>query len=234
MELQSEDPSQLSKSQIHHRFSDSLFYKASKNQLVSIIGQGGIGSWVSLFIGRIGVTLNIWDYDTIEEHNIGGQFFSKKNIGLSKIDSIQELLIDFADNKNVILNKGFTPLSELTPVTICCPDNMETRKIAYEKWKELKSGIFIDARMTLTQFEVYTVLPDEDDYKAYENTLFPDSEAAELPCNEKSTSDVAAMCAATISNIIKNYWVNAYLGGKACVIPKKLFFHSEMLLYASN
>ena len=47
-----------------------------------VIGAGGIGSWLSILLSRIGVQPMIIDYDTIENHNLGGQLFKESQIGI--------------------------------------------------------------------------------------------------------------------------------------------------------
>ena len=53
----------------HNRFTDLEWYGNTKTLLIG--GAGGIGSWLSFFLGRIGHKLYIFDFDTVEPSNLG-------------------------------------------------------------------------------------------------------------------------------------------------------------------
>jgi len=60
---------------------------------VAVIGLGGLGSWLSEFLVRIGVkNLAIVDFDIVEEKNLNRQNFIIDDIGKLKIDSIEKRL----------------------------------------------------------------------------------------------------------------------------------------------
>ena len=52
---------------------------------IHIIGNGGIGSWVSLLLCKMGCSnIHLYDEDTVEEHNIASQFFKLEDLGKEK------------------------------------------------------------------------------------------------------------------------------------------------------
>lgn len=65
----------------------------------TIIGLGGIGSWVALNMGLIGVKkLILIDYDTIEESNLNRTPFRDLDIGIRKTQAIISLLFERRDD----------------------------------------------------------------------------------------------------------------------------------------
>ncbi len=67
-----------------------------KNASVLIIGTGGLGSPIAIYLAASGVgTLGIVDFDVVDESNLQRQIIHKsKNVGLSKTESARETLED--------------------------------------------------------------------------------------------------------------------------------------------
>ena len=52
------------------RFKDAPWFPVA-SEPVLIGGAGGIGSWLTFFLAKIGFSPIVYDFDTIEEHNLG-------------------------------------------------------------------------------------------------------------------------------------------------------------------
>ncbi len=89
-----------------NRFKDAPWFP--KEDVHTVVGgAGGIGSWLTLLLSRAGFKPIVFDFDTLEEHNLGGQFFSKRQIGKTKVEALEE---------NVqICNKGRLYSVQYTP-----------------------------------------------------------------------------------------------------------------------
>jgi len=62
-----------------------------KDKTVGIAGCGGLGSNCAVALARVGIgKLIIADFDVIEESNLNRQYFFYKQIGESKVQSLQE------------------------------------------------------------------------------------------------------------------------------------------------
>lgn len=62
---------------------------------VAILGAGGIGSWVALFMAMVGVKkIVVIDPDIIEEHNLNRTPYKLSQIGLPKVQAIAELIYE--------------------------------------------------------------------------------------------------------------------------------------------
>lgn len=90
-------------------------------------------------------------------------------------------------------------------VLISAVDSMASRK---EIWGHFKASehnsFFIDARMGGLHYEVYTCnFGNDEDYKAYEASLFDDSEATPIPCTEKAIIFNTMAIGADIASIVR-------------------------------
>lgn len=199
------------------RFKDAIWNKAEV-QNIGIGGVGGIGSWVTLFLSRLDKhNLNVYDFDIIEDHNLGGQLFSQYQIGSKKTNSIVELVDYLAGNsKNIKEYSKYGDSSHVYPITFSCFDNMAARKLMFDKWKlavnseskeNKKKFLFIDGRLEAEQYQVYVVTSDR--IADYEKTLFSDDELPDNGvCSYKQTSHFAAMIASKMVQCFTNFLAN--------------------------
>ena len=73
------------------RFKDAVWLKYTEP--VTLIGAGGIGSWVALLLYKMGYKIEVYDSDNLEELNIGSQLYSLNNCNNSKLKALQALLL---------------------------------------------------------------------------------------------------------------------------------------------
>ena len=74
----------------------------SPNLKIVIGGVGGIGSYLSFFLSRQEAELFVYDFDTIEEHNLGGQLYRTNDIGSKKQMLWQKYVLNFLINQLLI------------------------------------------------------------------------------------------------------------------------------------
>lgn len=197
----------------HNRFKDAPWYPKNDTYIL-VGGAGGIGSWLCLLLSRAGFKPIVYDFDTIEEHNIGGQLFPKKLIGSTKVDALAEVVKDFADEVLLTMNEKIDGGSPSNIYAISAFDNMLARRAMFESWfKEFgndPNAIFIDGRLTAEQMQIFCVRGmEEAQINDYLNTqLFNDSEVEDAPCTMKQTSHAAAMIAAHMTGFFTNHHTN--------------------------
>jgi len=101
----------------------------------TVIGLGGIGSWVALNLALTGTNkLVLIDYDRVEEHNLNRTPFTIQHIGLLKTQALSELIIERRDSEslNIIpISKRFEELNTVeldmvkrTYLIVDCRDNL--------------------------------------------------------------------------------------------------------------
>lgn len=205
------------------RFSGAIWYEEIQKQTVTLAGVGGIGSYVGFLLGRLKPQrLIIYDPDRVETVNMSGQLYGQTDVGNYKSVALSNMVRNYANYNNIVaLNGRFDANSEATDIMICGFDNMEARKVFYEKWKQRvlsyptgsndrKKCLFIDGRLAAEEFQVLSIQGDDDRAtKEYEDKwLFSDAEAEETICSYKQTTFMANMIASVMVNVFVNFVAN--------------------------
>ncbi len=182
----------------------SMFDPNEHNASISVVGVGAIGSFVTLVLSKMGIhKINVYDGDTIEEHNLPNQFYKLMQIGLSKTSAIKSIVGEFSDaeiTENGIVDNDTLLVSD---IVILCTDSMESRKLSYDKAKEFAKYV-IDARMNGNTYRVYTVdMSKENERKLYEESLYSDENSDEGLCTEKTIIYNVAEVSSKIGNQVK-------------------------------
>jgi len=213
------------------RFQDAIWY--DPDYVVTVGGAGSIGSWLLLFLSRIGYDIYLYEMDRVEGHNIGGQLYGRGDIGSTKQEAIRKRIENLAMHKQIEALGKFEQNNIVTPICFSCFDNMKARKDMFAKWVETVAdrdelSVFIDGRLTAESFQMYIVTQDRID--AYEETLFDDDDIEELPCSYKSTSHIAAMLASQMTTGLTNAIANDK-HGDIRDIPFQTKFEASLYLY---
>ena len=207
------------------RFKDAVWAQNPKDTLILIGGQGGIGSWLTLLLSRIGYTLITYDDDLFEEHNMSGQFVDRSAIRMSKVNAISILCNRFGCTNDIhTFNERIDAETPSHKFVITGFDNMEARKVAFDSWFEYNKSkgnsdaIFIDGRLDLEKFQIFCITPK--DTKRYRNEfLFNDSEVPDAACTMKQTTHTAVMIAAFMTGFITNHITNIINNNKSRRVP---------------
>lgn len=196
-----------------NRFKDAPWFP-QKDETVMVGGAGGIGSWLAFFLVRAGFQPYIYDFDTIEEHNLGGQLFRNDDIGSLKTEAIQDIIKLFTGVNINAIDSAITLESPTHHFMFSAFDNMKARKDLFEVWQKSIEGcpvtpIFIDGRLEMEQLQIFCVTPDNiEKYK--EEHLFSDSDVPDAPCTMRQTSHTAAMIATLMVSFFTNHITNIY------------------------
>ncbi len=71
--------------------------KKLDNTRVMIAGAGAIGSQLATILARLNISMVVVDNDKLEEHNIGNQVYTRKHLGLSKVEALRAIVRDVSD-----------------------------------------------------------------------------------------------------------------------------------------
>ena len=203
------------------RFSDAPWYHPKIDIMIG--GAGGIGSWLCFFLGRQESNIYLYDDDTVDETNLGGQLYANSHIGLNKAQATSNIVKEFTGMDVELMGK-YNKDSMSNPVVFACFDNMEARKIMFENWCSVPNKqIFIDGRMLAENFQVIAVTPSNIE-RYLKEELFEDSEVEEERCSMKATSHCGAMIAGYMVSVFNNYVANFKQKQNYREVPFKMYY----------
>lgn len=143
----------IERNKIHARFKDAQWYKP---QDIIVGGVGGIGSWLSFLLSRADHSLYLYDFDTVDLENIGGQLYGIEHVGKKKTEAMKDIIAKFSDNFSVETFDRYVEESMVGNIVFSCFDNMAARKLMVNKWynyqinKKIRDpkqvNVFIDGR----------------------------------------------------------------------------------------
>lgn len=97
-----------------------------------IIGCGSIGSHVAELLVRHGVkNLTLWDYDTVEAHNIANQLFFHDQINEEKTKALADILLRINPDLDITI-KGRYEKEFLSGYVFLCLDSIEARQMVVD------------------------------------------------------------------------------------------------------
>jgi len=176
----------------HDRFKGADWYGIDVPVVIG--GAGGLGSWLTFFLTRLGLTkVGVYDFDSVEAHNLSGQLFHTGQIGKSKVEALWDTCKLYSDTEIYTFNQKYDEKSMRADYMFACFDNMKARSLMFTKWK-LKDTrqLFVDIRLDFEQIDIFYVTKETED-KFIKDHLFSDEEATEPQCTMKQTTHVAAL-----------------------------------------
>lgn len=218
------------------RFSGAEWYKEIQKARIIIGGMGGISSHLAFNLARMSPnTLVMYDDDIVETANMSGQLYSRDDVGLAKVNAIENMLRKYTTVNNIYaIQEKFTRHCEAGNIMMCGFDNMLARDIFFSKWQyhvsnlpeeERNKCLFLDGRLSLSVMQIFCITgTDEYNKRRYkEQFLFKDSEAEATVCSMKQTTYMASMIGAMMVNLFTNFVANTL----DPVIPYTLPFFTE-------
>lgn len=213
------------------RFKDASWLGNQESCIIG--GAGGIGSWLTLMLARANFAPVVYDFDTLEPHNFGGQLFAFSEVNKSKVDALSKMVKQFADVDISTLEEKYTLESMTGYYVFSAFDNMKARKDMFTLWARYVDSVpdvdkyrcvFIDGRLMAEQIQIFCIVGDRrtDMVTYYKDHLFGDDEVPDGPCTMKQTSHAAAIIAGLMTGFFTNHIHNVRVGAVQRSVP---FFH---------
>lgn len=191
------------------------FFQPEKDRTrIHIIGCGSVGSTIAENLVRCGVKrLTLWDFDTVEEHNIANQMFRSQDIGKLKVEALRDILLEInpeADGDIKLKPNGWQgePISGYIFLAV---DSIEIRREIVEKHmgSTFVKAVF-DVRTGLTDAQHYAA--DWSDSALKQNLL----KSMQFSDDEADTATPVSACGrllgvATTVRLISAMCVNNYM-----------------------
>lgn len=113
------------------------FFQPEKDDTrIHIVGCGSVGSTLAENLARCGVTkMTLWDFDTVEAHNIVNQMFRQQDVGKLKVEALRDILMDINPDikDDVQLKPKGWEGKLMSGYIFLCVDNIELRRDIVEK-----------------------------------------------------------------------------------------------------
>lgn len=185
-----------------------------QNNEVHVIGLGAIGSHVCEMLARVGVnSIDVYDFDTVEAHNIANQNYFADDIELLKTEATKKNCLRINPEMQIRTHeKGWNPNVRLAGFVFLCVDNIDTRRAIVENNRyNCNIDAMFDFRMGLEDAQHYAC--DWSKQKNIENFLstmaFTHEEAKEaMPVSACGTTlSIASTVKSIVCDGISN-WIN--------------------------
>ena len=153
----------------------------------TVIGVGAIGRQVALQLAAMGIpSLQLVDFDVVEESNLASQGFLEKDLGRLKVEATADLCRQINRKLEVHEIRGrFRRSMEISNVVFSCVDSIDTRRLIWQGVKD-RSSFFCDGRMSAEVLRILAV-SDPASREYYPTTLFAGAEAYAGSCTAKTT-----------------------------------------------
>lgn len=189
------------------------FFDPSKcKERIHVIGCGSVGSTVLELLARFGLTkFSVYDFDTVEPHNLVNQMFTQKHIGMPKVEAVRNILQEINSEIEVkMYPKGWDGQPLDGYVFLAVDDIGVRKKIAEEnKYNEFVKAMF-DFRTGLTDAQHYAAdWGDLKARKAFINTMNFTHEDAKL--NSPVSACNVSLCVAPTVRIVCNVGVTNFI-----------------------
>jgi len=203
------------------RFSGAIWFEAIKTKTVMLAGLGGINSYTGFLLSRMQpANIILFDDDIVETVNLSGQLYSIQDVGNRKTTALAEMMRNYGSYHGTSAFGRYILTSDTSDIMICGFDNMESRKLYFNKWlnrvnskstiEEKKKCLYIDGRLSIEFLQIFCLTGDDEyfinEYKT--KHFFSDSEANEVICSLKQTTFMANMIGSLIVNLFVNFVAN--------------------------
>lgn len=190
------------------------FQPEKETARIHIVGCGSVGSTVAENLVRMGCKkLTLWDFDTVEAHNIVNQMFVESDIGSTKVDALRRILLDInpeIDSELRLKKEGWNE-ENMSGYIFLCVDNIDLRrKIVEQHMNNSTVKAVFDFRTGLEDAQHYAA--DWNDVKMKQDLLnsmqFSHEEAKEeTPVSACNISlgvcpTVRVICAYGVANFV--------------------------------
>jgi len=201
----------------------SSLFPEEKRESVTIVGLGGIGSHLIQMLLKMGnISIVAYDYDVVEEHNIGTQEYRFQDIGKNKVDVWKERAKDYGARITGYPERVTKDTAFGTTFVFSAVDTISARKDIFKAF--LNSPVtryLIDGRMAALKGQVFRVDKENDiEVHSYEKTIDfsdADTDIVREPCTARAT----VFC----GSVIAGYMAAMYMG--LCTkryVPNKIEF----------
>ncbi len=223
------------------RFSSAVWFDSIDKHRITIAGARGAGSWLTLYLSRIGYKIELIDFDKVEIHNLGGQLFGMQNLNNTKVSSVHSIVRQLGCNNPMIartLRFEEVTMDTNTNIFISAVDTVSARRDVIQAFRDCgkPNKLYIETRLSAEMFQLYifTEKSTQQELLEYNQNLLELNNLPDDACTFKQTSHIASMLGSTVTSIITNWCSNIELDADIKTVPKFVEFNEGLLLLTVN
>ena len=180
--------------------------RAAANANVHVFGCGTVGSNASVELAKLGIGgFTVYDFDTVDPHNIPSQRFDREDIGSLKTDALVKQLARVTNDTvsiSSVVSRVEGPLL-VDGIVIMAVDSMSARENIWSKIaRHSTGGLVLDMRMSGNLLQCYAFHPNDT---RYEHSLFSDDDAEPVPCGGRTVSYTGALAGCIAANYVRKF-----------------------------
>jgi len=175
---------------------------------VTVVGVGAIGSHLAEMLAKLGVPrFPLIDPDEIDTVNLSVQGFYETEVGQNKADAVAKRIgaISGATTVSPVCGLYSPEMIESGAVVFACVDSIRTRRTIFRDFCRNDWTVLLDGRMAAESLQAFCVRRCSEPLDRYQATLFPAHEARRESCTARSTIYCAAMAAAVLCSMFKQW-----------------------------
>jgi len=204
---------------------------------VDVIGAGATGSRIVLELARIGVeNIHVFDFDTIERHNIANQVYGNGEIGSLKVEALAKIVENRTGTRITTHAERVDGTQTLGEIVFLLTDTMSSRKEIWDKGLKFKLHIklLIETRMGAEDGRIYSLNPSKLRHiTEWEKTLYPSNEAETSACGTSISVGPTAQIISGIAVWQMMIWF-AIKNGEDYVLDNETIFSLRPFTYISR
>jgi len=188
---------------------------------VALIGAGSVGSWIAVNLAKMGLPLTVYDYDKVEERNVGVCPYGLSDVGALKTEALKRLLGSYCDLRCEGRVDEQTEFD--SSIIVSAVDSWAARRTilnainnCYPKRPSF-FDLYIDTRMSALNGEIYCVPVSLHFLQDYEKTLRNDNEDEPVPCHMRAITFNVMILAGLASMYVWRRWCLQHPPGYTCL-----------------
>jgi len=184
-----------------------IFNPEKCDEEINIIGAGATGSFLALGLAKMGLKkIKIFDDDKVEDHNFPNQLFPLSSLGKNKAEETKRIVREYTGTNITAVPRKYKN-QKIKGIVVSALDIMSGREMILKNCEGNKDiSLLIDPRTGAEVILIYTLNPNIKEMVSwYRSTLFPDSEADNVPCTARTIIYTVLYVAGALSNTIKKY-----------------------------
>lgn len=179
---------------------------------ITIVGLGGIGSWVAECLMRMGAErVHVIDPDVIEEVNCGPQCYTRADLGLAKVDATiaraAGLGLQWTGERMAVGSGTDLAAPGEGRIVVSGVDSMRARADIWRAVRGAGEGVthYLDGRVSRDSWEVHSVRTAiRADCERYRHSLYSSREVPPEPCTARMTAFVGLAIGGYTANAVRN------------------------------